>query len=364
MSDIYIKPSHRGRLTELKARTGKTEAELYNDGNPAHRRMVVFARNARKWNHADGGLLKRYDLGGSTADSILYDYLQEQGNPIGDVLLVQPQASVRPAVSQAQPQPFFASPTPLLRRVPVEPLDLPSESEEAARVVLTTAPREGRTSGDLLKAYLNTAAKDVPAAEYTPSENLIQAIMGYESFMDRPYNGLDGIWTIGYGDTDKELNDYYLKHPNERYTREAAERRLRERIGSEFVGYAKKYTPNWDRLTPAQKDSLVSYIYNVGPGAYSKNHPKLMKALREMNMADIAANLDAGWNQKDKKGRPLTGLRKRRRQERQAFLNPQTKYFGEGFSYGGLMYQIDAMDSENKKNVLDLIRKIKERREL
>ena len=52
---IHIKPSHRGRLTELKARTGKTESELYNDGNPAHKRMVVFARNARKWKHGDGG---------------------------------------------------------------------------------------------------------------------------------------------------------------------------------------------------------------------------------------------------------------------------------------------------------------------
>ena len=46
---IHIK--HPGRLTELKKRTGKTEAELYNDGNPAHKKMVVFARNARKWKH-------------------------------------------------------------------------------------------------------------------------------------------------------------------------------------------------------------------------------------------------------------------------------------------------------------------------
>lgn len=53
---IRIKKQNRGRLTELKERTGKTEAELYNDGNPAHKKMVVFARNARKW-HADGGLL-------------------------------------------------------------------------------------------------------------------------------------------------------------------------------------------------------------------------------------------------------------------------------------------------------------------
>ena len=54
---INIKPSHRGRLTELKERTGKSEAELYNDGNPAHKKMVVFARNARKWKHGLGGNL-------------------------------------------------------------------------------------------------------------------------------------------------------------------------------------------------------------------------------------------------------------------------------------------------------------------
>lgn len=54
---IHIKPSHRGRLTELKKRTGKTEAELYNDGNPAHKRMVVFARNSRRWKHGLGGNL-------------------------------------------------------------------------------------------------------------------------------------------------------------------------------------------------------------------------------------------------------------------------------------------------------------------
>jgi len=60
---IHIKESHKGRLTELKKRTGKTEAELYNDGNPAHKKMVVFARNARKW-HSDGGAInKAFDEG-------------------------------------------------------------------------------------------------------------------------------------------------------------------------------------------------------------------------------------------------------------------------------------------------------------
>lgn len=50
-SPIRIKPENRGKLTRLKKRTGKSESELYNDGNPAHKKMVVFARNARKWKH-------------------------------------------------------------------------------------------------------------------------------------------------------------------------------------------------------------------------------------------------------------------------------------------------------------------------
>lgn len=50
-SPIRIKPENRGKLTRLKKRIGKSESELYNDGNPAHKKMVMFARNARKWSH-------------------------------------------------------------------------------------------------------------------------------------------------------------------------------------------------------------------------------------------------------------------------------------------------------------------------
>lgn len=50
-SGIYIKPENRGKLTRLKKRTGKTEAELWKEGDPAVRKMITFARNARKWKH-------------------------------------------------------------------------------------------------------------------------------------------------------------------------------------------------------------------------------------------------------------------------------------------------------------------------
>lgn len=46
---IHIKKENRGKLTALKKRTGKTEAELWKTGSKATRKMITFARNSRKW---------------------------------------------------------------------------------------------------------------------------------------------------------------------------------------------------------------------------------------------------------------------------------------------------------------------------
>lgn len=465
MSDIHIKPSHRGRLTELKARTGKSEAELYNDGNPAHKKMVVFARNARKWNHADGGFLippkkralldrinssradfvqrikdpnrayitnpdgtvsthrlayatdgndaivypeiqniggslvevprdmayqsavdggdtlhmtpkqakwftknykkyypgfKRYDLGGNTQDSILYDYLQSQGNPMGDTLLIQPQGQKPMKVVKTSGD----APDPVYMPV-IEPVvsEIPSLNvAERMQDYYKKGLALNYLKNQVLAMKENNIKQPVAvagnASEYAPSEDLIQYIMSTENFLDRPDNSLDGHWTIGYGDTDKALNDYYLKNKDKKYTKAEAEKRLRERVANEFVGYAKKYTPNWDKLTPAQKDSLVSYIYNIGPGTYKK-HKNLFKHLENMDLAKAAAEINAGWNQKDKKGRLMTGLRKRRIQERQAFLYPEITRFGQMKSLGGMLEKMDDTYEGNTQAMLDAVRRAK-----
>lgn len=59
---IHIK--HPGRLTALKKRTGKTEAELWAEGKPEVRKMITFARSSRQWRHSEGGYIvgKVYDL--------------------------------------------------------------------------------------------------------------------------------------------------------------------------------------------------------------------------------------------------------------------------------------------------------------
>jgi len=53
---IHIKPSHKGRFTAYKQRTGKTTEEALHSKNPHVRQMANFARNAAKWKHEDGGI--------------------------------------------------------------------------------------------------------------------------------------------------------------------------------------------------------------------------------------------------------------------------------------------------------------------
>lgn len=52
---IHIKPSHVGRFTEYKKRTGKTTEEALHSPDPHVRQMANFARNAAKWKHEFGG---------------------------------------------------------------------------------------------------------------------------------------------------------------------------------------------------------------------------------------------------------------------------------------------------------------------
>lgn len=360
MSDIHIKPSHRGRLTELKARTGKSEAELYNDGNPAHKKMVVFARNARRWshNHADGGLLKRYDLGGNTQDAILYDYFQSNDSPLADTLFIQPQSANTPAyavkTSGDAPDPVYMPvvENPVVSQEPAfNPMEVTNRLKQAAAYAAATKIFQNAVPREVVNTYIRPQG-NTAEPEYTPSEDLIQSLIGYEGFLERPSRKIDGKWTIGYGDTDKALNDYYLKNPNKKYNKAEAEKRLRDRVANEFLPELKKSVPNWDRLTPQQKDSLLSYAYNVGK-YFTSTHKNFVSAMKDFDIVRAAKELNAGWNQRDKStGKLLYGLRKRRIREQRAFL-------GDKFSVGGVIDKLKKTYSGDAKAMLEAVRKAK-----
>ena len=57
---IRIKPENRGKFTALKKRTGHSASWFKAHGTPAQKKMAVFALNAKKWKHGDGGPLDKY----------------------------------------------------------------------------------------------------------------------------------------------------------------------------------------------------------------------------------------------------------------------------------------------------------------
>lgn len=58
-SGIHIKKENRGKFTETKKRTGKTTEELTHSKNPLTRKRAIFAQNAKKFKHEDGGLVHK-----------------------------------------------------------------------------------------------------------------------------------------------------------------------------------------------------------------------------------------------------------------------------------------------------------------
>jgi len=54
---IHIKPENKGKFNATKVRTGKSTEELTHSSNPLTRKRAVFAQNAKKWKHKEGGVV-------------------------------------------------------------------------------------------------------------------------------------------------------------------------------------------------------------------------------------------------------------------------------------------------------------------
>ena len=59
---IYIKPENKGKFTATMKRTGKTVKQLTHSKNPLTRKRAIFAQNAKKWKHQNGGSINPNDL--------------------------------------------------------------------------------------------------------------------------------------------------------------------------------------------------------------------------------------------------------------------------------------------------------------
>lgn len=178
-----------------------------------------------------------------------------------------------------------------------------------------------RERADLIRMYMDGGVMSIPQMRehynsfdkggYKPSQSIKDYIKKTEAFKSNWYLDGNGVPTVGYGFTGK----YYKEKYPDGMTREQADKEF-DRVLDKFAGMVKTHTPNYDSLSQNQKDALLSYMYNVGPGNYTKRSPKFQQALRDKDWNAAASHMDIGYN--DKRN---PGLRKRRDYERELFLS-------------------------------------------
>ena len=362
---IHIKPSHRGRFTALLKRTGKPASWFKAHGTPAQKKMATFALNARKWKHADGGLLDVYDDGtmlqypdggrirgrrngkyfvtelGNKKEQQFQDWYAEAAANLG----LDPNPD---AYEQAYDYRGYwlnnrdadiSSPGfhfPDTWKQPQHPT-FSNESVYAKGI-----DGVGHWDGDkFIPGYFNnvmmaTALKrpavveEAQSSPYAPSEDILNYIKDIESFRDQWYQDGNGVWTIGYGFTG---DDVRKRFPNG-MTRAEADQYFADTV-SRRVPMFISATPNFDKLNQNQRDALFSYYYNIGHGGYTRKSPTMQKALTDFDLDTVRENIDFGYN--DRKNR---GLRKRRDYERNLFATPM--------DYGGILNRLRSVYGDNE----------------
>lgn len=161
-------------------------------------------------------------------------------------------------------------------------------------------------TGGLLPKFQNSGVID-----YKPSQNILDYIKSTEAFKGNWYKDGNGIWTIGYG--FKETPELRRRFANG-MTRQQADEYFNTII-SQNIDSLQRNTPNFDKLNQNQRDALLSYLYNIGIGGYTRKSPKLQQALRDLNHTEIVNQIDFGYN--DTRN---PGLKKRRDYERDLYL--------------------------------------------
>ena len=142
-----------------------------------------------------------------------------------------------------------------------------------------------------------------------PSEKGLALIRQFEGLRLAAYKCSAGIPTVGYGTTKGVKMGMTI-------TADEANRLLREdaqRFADHIAELVK--VP----LNQNQADSLISFVYNVGPYAFAKS---TMLKLINQGLIEDAANQFLRWNRAG--GQVLAGLTRRRIAERELFLRAAT----------------------------------------
>jgi lysozyme len=140
-----------------------------------------------------------------------------------------------------------------------------------------------------------------------PSQKCIDLIKQFEGFEKTSYKCPAGIWTIGYGST--MWNDGKKVEAGQKITSEGAEVLLRWELKNKSSALINL------TLNQNQFDALLSFIYNLGVGAFKKS--TLYKKVK-VNANDETIRVEfMKWNKARVNGKlvELKGLTNRRQSE-------------------------------------------------
>ena len=145
------------------------------------------------------------------------------------------------------------------------------------------------------------------------SDNFFTIILLFEGFEKCPYLDSVNIPTIGIG-TTVYPNGKRVTMKDACITKDQAKEYVKLHIRPieiDLEGFLPKINQN-------QFDALVSFIYNIGMGAFRKS-TLLKKAMKDPNDPAIAQEF-MKWNKAG--GKVLAGLTKRRKQESDLYFKP------------------------------------------
>jgi len=141
--------------------------------------------------------------------------------------------------------------------------------------------------------------------EKTISVNGVEKLIKHEGLRLKAYKDSGGILTIGFGHTGADVTEGL------EITKEKAKELLKKDLSTaiDFLNSLKL------DLTQNQFDALVSFIYNVGTGAFKSS--TLLKKIKSKDSS--APDEFLRWNKV--KGKEIKGLTTRRSDERELFIS-------------------------------------------
>lgn len=131
------------------------------------------------------------------------------------------------------------------------------------------------------------------------SKNGLAFIIKHEGKRNKAYKDSKGLWTTGVG-------HLILKHEQHLINAMLTDAQVMDLLAADLQTAQRAINSQGLNLTQNQFDALVSFVFNVGAGAFRRS--TLLKKLKEGN-AQAAAEQFARWENK-----------KRREEEKQLFL--------------------------------------------